>query len=50
MPPAATVWKSYFKHEGQSQGHKVIDLCVIWKYIIIWVMHARYEASIIYGF
>ena len=34
---AATVWKRYFQHEGQSQGHNVIDLGVIWKGIISWV-------------
>ena len=28
------VQKSYFKREGKSQGHKVIDLDVIWKGII----------------
>ena len=28
--------KSYF-FLGQSEGHKVIDLAVIWKGIIIWV-------------
>ena len=38
MPPAATESeKSYFYHEGQSQGHRVIDLGVIWKGIISWV-------------
>ena len=40
MRPAATESEkailSYFKHEGQSKGHKVIDLGVIWKGIIIW--------------
>ena len=32
MPPAATKSKiGYFKHKGHGQGHKVIDLGVIWK-------------------
>ena len=38
MPPAATKSKkSYFNSKGQSQGHKVIDVGVIWKGIIIGV-------------
>ena len=38
-------------NKGQSQGHKVIDLGVIWKGIINGViMHAKYEVSISYSF
>ena len=33
-PGGNKVQKSYFKSKGQSQGHKVIDLGVIWKGII----------------
>ena len=31
MPPTATKAKKLFLRKGQSQGHKVIDLGVIWK-------------------
>ena len=35
MPPAATKSKkAIFSNKGQSQGHKVINLGVIWKGII----------------
>ena len=34
MPTAATKSKRYFYLQGQSQGHYVIDLGVIWKGII----------------
>ena len=33
-PGGNNVQISYFKGKGQSQGHKVIDLGVIWKVII----------------
>ena len=36
MLPAATKSKKvFFKSKGQSKGHKVIDLGVIWKDIIL---------------
>ena len=44
-PGSNRVCESYFKHEGQSQGHKVIDVGVIWKGIISKSMHAKYEVS-----
>ena len=34
MPQQQLSPKSYFKPQGQSQGHKVIDLGVIWKGVI----------------
>ena len=36
-PGSNKVQKSFFERKGQSQGHKVIDLGVIWKGIISWV-------------
>ena len=33
-PEGNKVRKSYFKHKSQIQGHKVIELGVIWKGII----------------
>ena len=42
--------KSYIQLQDQNQGHKVIDLDVIWMGVISWVyMHALYEVSIAYG-
>ena len=34
IPPAATKSKKLVQLQGQSQGHKVIDLGVIWKGVI----------------
>ena len=39
-------FKSYFQHKGQ--GHKVIDLDVIWKESLL-ECAAKYEVSIAYG-
>ena len=36
--------KRYFKSKGQSQGHKIMDLGVIWKGI-----DAKYEVFIFYS-
>ena len=37
VPCGNTVWKSYFREKGQSQGHKFIDFGIIWKGILSWV-------------
>ena len=49
MLPVATKSKSYFLLQGQIQGHKVIDLGVIWKGVISGVCMPKYEVSISYG-
>ena len=36
MPPSSgKVQKYYFQHKGQDQGHKVIDIGVIWKGFLV---------------
>ena len=50
MPRRQQSPKSYFQLQDQNQGHKVIDLDVIWKGVISWLyMHALYEVSIAYA-
>ena len=49
VPCRKKIWKNYFYHEGQSQGHKVIDLGAFLKGNHYLSMHTKYEASIFYG-
>ena len=49
MPPATTKSKiCYVLYKGHGQGHKVIDLGVIWNGFKL-SMHAKYDISISNG-
>ena len=38
MPPVATKSKiGYFLYKDHGQGHKVVELVVIWKDLFIWI-------------
>ena len=47
-PTSNKVPKSYFQHNGQILGHKVIDLGVIWKGINTQTPFSRYLWKFVY--
>ena len=52
VPPSETNSENDLISAMVSQGHKVIDLGVIWKGRVMYKssMHTKYEVSITYGF